>query len=130
MGGIGAYFVFGGLSYGNVKGMNAMEDWKSTGELISRIGHTRPIYVYHPAYVDALYYYVQNKERIKPLNENAWEEGPEETKFILVDMSPENIDSQNKIVKDIPFLQKKNKFQIKQLGRFPHILVYEITKFE
>lgn len=146
LGSVGLYFIFYGLSFGNVKGEGAMEDWKSTANFIKKIDKVPPVYVYHPSYLDTLYYYIPDKNKIRGLREKMWEEGPGDQKFILVQMKPSEDPSTEKIVKDLPFLKNskffstkkpvknlpflKNSelFDVKLLSYFPHIYIYEIEK--
>lgn len=127
LGSVGLYFVFYGLSHGNVRGAGAMEDWKSTGNFIKNLDRTLTVYVYHPIYRDALYYYIPDMNRIRGLEEEFWNKGPNEREFIVVDMNPEGEGEERKLVKELPFLKQQRAFAVDLIGHFPHIRVYHAS---
>jgi hypothetical protein len=130
VGSVGLFFIFYGLTYGNVKGPGALEDWRSTGSFIKGLNNSLPVFVYHPSYRDALYYYIPDIERIKGFPENRAIPGPEDKKFILVVVKFENpaYSIEKKVEKELPFLKKANAFDITLLDQFTYIYVYEVER--
>lgn len=123
---IGLYSVFHGLSYGNVKGPNALEDWKSTAAFLGKMENLPPVYVYHPSYREALYYYIPDKETIRGLFDPMQKEGPIESRFLMVVVKPEQWPLEDKIEREIPFLKKTDRYHVQFLESFPHIYVFMV----
>ena len=125
---VGLSFLFYGLSYGNLNGEHAFENWKSTAEYIKSMKNDLPVYVFHQSYRDALYYYYPDEERIRNYPDDLRSEGPGDQRFILVLMKHENIPIEEKIAKSLPFMNKKNTFSVRLLNQSPHIYIYEIER--
>jgi uncharacterized membrane protein len=127
VGSIGLVFIFYSMSYGDVKGKTALEDWKSTAGFIQKLESNIPVYVYHPAYLDALYYYIPDSNRIKALSEEMWENGPAVPVFILVDVNPQDKTQAREVVKEA-LLLKSSDLDVRMIGEFPHIKLYQIMR--
>ena len=125
---VGLSFLFYGLSYGNLNGAQAFENWKSTAEYIKSMKNDLPVYVFHQSYRDALYYYYPDEERIRNYPDDLRSEGPGDQRFILVLMKHENIPIEEKIANSLPFMNKRNSFSVRLLNQSPHIYIYEIER--
>jgi uncharacterized membrane protein len=129
---VGLFFIYYGLSYGNVKGENAWEDWRSAGAFVMKSDHSLPVYVYHHSYRDALYYYVADMNRIRGFPENKTKEGIEDQNYILVVVKPEgpSFEIEKKLERELPFLARRDRYSVTFLNQFPYIFVYRVEKKE
>jgi uncharacterized membrane protein len=127
---LGLVYVFHGLSYGNVKGPSAWEDWRSAGAYLQKTEKNLPVYVYHHSYLDALYYYLPDQRRLKGFPEDRTKQGIEDASYVLVVAKPEapSFSIDKKISKELPFLSNTEKYTTIFLTEFPHIFIYRVNK--
>ena len=132
LGCVGLFFIYYGLSYENVRGKSAWEDWRSAGAFVKGIDHSLPVYVYPNSYRDPLYYYVPEINRIRGFPKNLTEEGLEDQEYILVLVKPEDqsFKIERKIEKELPFLLRPDQYKVNYLNQFPHIFVYHVQTMD
>lgn len=128
IGAIGLYFIFYGLSYGNVKGESAWQDWRAAADVIKGFPESEVVYVYHHSFRDPLYYYIPNEERIRGFPDPPFRELPQESVFVLVLVKPEapSYSVEKKISKELPFLLDESKYSLEKVGQVPRIFIYRV----
>ena len=125
---VGCYYIFYGLSYGNVKGKYAIEDWKSVGIYLKSNLNEIPIYVHHSSYSDALYYYIKDEKRVKGFDEKFSVSGPADDKFVFVLVNHRIEPVSEKIARELPFLANQEKSDVKLLKKAAQIYIYKVSK--
>jgi hypothetical protein len=128
--GVGAYFVAHGLAYGNVKGKMALEDWPGVAEHIERsyAGERPVIYVYHPSFRDALYYYIPDEGQVRALGDSLLQAGPDEEQFLLVLMNHGLEPDEERVRHKVPFLSRRDAYTVRLTGEFGGAYVYEVAR--
>lgn len=127
IGGIGLFYIYYGMSFGNTKGKEALEDWRATARFLKAQKVDLPVYVYPPSYRDSLYYYIPDAQEIRGFPEKKGQEGINDRNYTLVLMKPESsrYSIEKKIERELPFLEKRE-IQKELLGQFPRIYVFRV----
>ncbi|NLD35603.1 MAG: hypothetical protein GX654_01915 [Desulfatiglans sp.] len=125
---VGLFFIYHGLSYGNTRGPGASEDWKQPAVLIKNIQNFPTTYVYPVPYLDALYYHIPDKNRIKGLTDDLCLKGPQNDDFLLVVMKHSDKMEKTDTRDIIPFLQREDSYNSTLIGHFARIYIYRVER--
>lgn len=121
---VGGYFVLGGLTRGNMGPDGYIEDWRSIAAYIEKAPVQQPVYVYHPSYRDALYYYIPDSSIVLGLREELSQAGPADGAFTLVLVNHQKAPIEDKL-KELGFLFDRGhtwEFRYRAAG----IFVYDV----
>lgn len=124
---LGLFYVFHGLSYENIKGEGAVEDWKAATNYILTIENNPMIYVYHSSFLDAVYYHIPDPERVLGLPDEQTTSGPPDQEFVLVLMNHGGIPIEEKVKNDVPFLLGED-YDTELLNTCAKIYIYKVKK--
>lgn len=128
IGAVGLYFALYGLTFGNVRGELALEDWRGVAHFIQvRYPAEQPtVYVYHSSFRDALYYHLPSEDRVKGLEDQNIKSGPKEERFLLVIMNHSLEPDEAKVMGKVPFLLKENIYGVTSVGQFGGAHIYDV----
>ena len=128
IGAVGLYFALYGLTYGNVRGELALEDWRGVANFIQTRYPTEQltVYVYHSSFRDALYYHLPSEDMVKGLEDQIIKSGPKEEKFLLVIMNHELEPNEVKVMRKVPFLLKEDTYAATLVAKFGGAHIYYV----
>ncbi len=124
---LGLFYVFHGLSYENIKGEGAVEDWKAATDYILTIENNPTVYVYHSSFLDAVYYHIPDAERVLGLPDEQTTSGPPDQEFVLVLMNHGGIPIEEKIKNNVPFLLGED-YDTELVNTCAKIYIYKVKK--
>jgi uncharacterized membrane protein len=128
IGAVGSYFMLYGLAYGNVRGEKALEDWRGVAAYIQThyLAEQRIVYVYHPAFRDALYYHMPSPDVIRALDDETAKTGPREEVFLLVIVNHVLDPDESNVRKQVPFLSSPDTLKVTRLTDIGGAYIYDV----